>query len=33
MHDLPFLTDEQKLAGNTDKIEFNSDTLDTLNQI
>ena len=27
-----FLTDEQKLDGNTDKIELNSDTLETLNQ-
>ena len=32
MHDLPFLADEQKLYDNTDKIECNSDTSETLNQ-
>ena len=32
MHDLPFLADEQKLYDNTDKIEHNSDTSETLNQ-
>ena len=32
MHDLPFLADEQKLYKNTDKIEHNSDTSETLDQ-
>ena len=32
MHDLPFLTDEQKLYNNTDKIECNLDTSETLDQ-
>ena len=32
MHDLPFLADEQKSYDNTDKIELNSDTSETLNQ-
>ena len=32
MHDLPFLADDQKLHEDTDKIEHNSDTLETLDQ-
>ena len=32
MYDLPFLANEQKLYKNTDKIECNLDTSETLDQ-